>query len=135
MLMLARLRAGSPDDAVRDPDRALSLALRLTPPDALIVVETRAMAEAALGRFDEAVRWQRAALAAVREQGLSDLEPRVAARLARYEGGLPVGEVWLREESAGVRVRVALPAQSGATPDARAAPSKGDRPPAATGSR
>jgi hypothetical protein len=109
MLILARILAASPDAAVRDGARALALARRIEPRSALVVVETLAMVAAEVGRFDEAIRWQGAALAAVRSQGLSAMQPRVAGRLGRYERKQPNREVWLPEESKAVRISVELP--------------------------
>jgi hypothetical protein len=116
MLILARLRAASPDDAVRDGAVALALSRRIAPRSALVVVETLAMVAAELGRFDEAVRWQAAALAAVRDQGLSAMEPRVSSRLDHYERKQPNRAVWLLEESAAVQIHVELPDSRSATP-------------------
>jgi tetratricopeptide (TPR) repeat protein len=116
MLILARLRAASPDDAVRDGGRALALARRIAPKSALVVVETLAMVAAELGRFDEAIRWQGAALAAVRAQALSAMEPRVAGRLGHYRRKEPNREVWLPEESAAVQIHVELQGSQRAAP-------------------
>jgi tetratricopeptide (TPR) repeat protein len=117
MLILARLRAASPDDSVRSGGQAVALARRIAPRSALVVAETLAMVAAEAGRFDEAVRWQSAALAAVRDQGLSAMEPRVAGRLSRYERRMPNREVWLSEESDAVRIHVELPDSRRATPE------------------
>ena len=60
---LARLLAAAPDDRVRDGARAdaiMSDLLKTQQTPAL--AETMAMALAELGRFDEAVRWQREAI-------------------------------------------------------------------------
>ncbi len=91
--LLARLLATSEDPAVRDGDRALELARRaLDREPALEHAETVAMALAELGRFDEAVAWQRRVLTeAARAGGPS---PAMRRRLALYERGEPCRSPW-----------------------------------------
>ena len=89
---LAEVLAGSPDPAIRDGQRALQVALtayqarRETDHG-----EAVGMALAELGRFDEAVRFQRDLVAQAQAKGASpEVRARLAANLGRYERGEPV---------------------------------------------
>lgn len=65
-LLLARLLAAAPDAGVRNPERALELALEISrgrESDPL-VADTVALAHAARGELEEAVRWQQRAVEA-----------------------------------------------------------------------
>ena len=67
---LARVLATAPDDQVRDGRRALELVQALAAEyQTASVAETMAMALAELGRFAEAVEWQRFAMAIVSDAG------------------------------------------------------------------
>ena len=56
--------------------------------------ETRAMALAEVGRFDEAVTQQRAAIEAVSAVGLAPVAQAMADDLRRYEAGQPSRTPW-----------------------------------------
>jgi tetratricopeptide (TPR) repeat protein len=93
---IARLLAAAPDGAVRDGARALTLAQELQATGLSVeLAETLAMASAEVGRFREAVEWQRQVIAAVRENGgdQSRVETLVAT-LTRYERGEPSRTPW-----------------------------------------
>lgn len=93
--LLARLLATCPDPAVRDGERALALATRVfewqQSPDH---AETVAMAFAELGRFDEAVEWQRRAIADADASQDGGAAERARNRLARYQSRRPVRAPW-----------------------------------------
>lgn len=95
--MLARLLATCPRAAVRDGERALELAQALfgrarTLENALAV----AMAMAELGRFDEAVEWQRSLLRQAEEAELPAARIAILrTHLELYERGEPVRVVTL----------------------------------------
>lgn len=93
--LLARLLATCPDPAVRDGTRALDLATGVFErQQRLDHAETVAMALAELGRFDEAVEWQRRVVAqadASRDGAAAD---RARSWLARYESRQPVRDPW-----------------------------------------
>lgn len=90
LLLAARLAAAAPEAAVRDGVRALAWAERLhaLQPGAEST-EARALALAELGRFDEAVAWQRQAVEAARQRGAASLAEQMARRLAVLEAGRP----------------------------------------------
>ena len=94
-LALSRLLAAAPADAVRDGERALELLEAL--PDSVLMRdfgETRAMALAEVGRFDEAVTQQRAAIEAVSAVGLAPVAQAMVDDLRRYEAGQPSRTPW-----------------------------------------
>jgi tetratricopeptide (TPR) repeat protein len=98
---IARLLAAAPDGAVRDGARALTLAQELQATGLSVeLAETLAMASAEVGRFRDAVEWQRQVIAAVRENGgeQSRLEALVAT-LARYERGEPIRTPWSQDDA------------------------------------
>ena len=67
---LARLLAAAPDDSVRDGVRANTLMTSLLKnQETLGLAETMAMTQAELGRFADAVRWQRRAVDLARQAG------------------------------------------------------------------
>ncbi len=93
-LAAARLLAAAPDAGLRDGSEALALARGVEETHkTTAVAETMAMALAELGRFDEAVEWQRAAMsgAAGERAGASQ---RMAANLALYRLGRPCRTPW-----------------------------------------
>jgi tetratricopeptide (TPR) repeat protein len=95
---LARILAAAPDDTVRDGAEAV----RLT--DALLLssrnwtlLETRAMAAAEVGKFDEALRWQQTAI----EQAGSLPQPaavHMRETLAGYRRGSPCRTPWRADD-------------------------------------
>jgi hypothetical protein len=87
---LARLLAAAPDDQVRDGRRALKLIDQLVKGQQTIeLAETTAMALAESGRYQEAVRVQRDALAGAAGAGLPAVERRIAENLRIYENHMP----------------------------------------------
>ena len=88
--LLLRVLAAAPDARVRDGERALALMdERLGRDTSIETYETRAMVLAELGRYDEAMTWQRRAIAAAQEAGQAPRARGLAANLARYERGRP----------------------------------------------
>jgi tetratricopeptide (TPR) repeat protein len=97
---LARLLAASPDDRVRNGQRALSLVqdlLRNQPPTP-DVGETMAMALAELGRYPEAIAIQRNLIAGGEKAGARDIVRRLQANLTRYERGEACRTPWAEGE-------------------------------------
>ncbi len=95
---LARILAAAPADGVRDGGRALSLMQDLLKQQKTIgLAETMAMTMAELGRFDEAIAWQRDALAAAR-QGQRDAVARLEQNLALYESKMPCRTPWRNDD-------------------------------------
>ncbi len=94
---LARLLASSPNDEVRDGDRALVLAEELFGHDrSLSNAEILAMALAAAGRFEEAANWQRRLIAEAARFGHLDELPRLRQAQNHYKErrpaiGVPMG--------------------------------------------
>ena len=96
-LLLARLLAAAPQRELRDGERALELATAAVRGGETVAdAETLAMALAEAGRFPEALRWQRAALARVESTG-GDVR-RLRRRLALYRDGSPCREPWAATE-------------------------------------
>ena len=95
----ARLLAASPDQSVRDGQRALDLvqALAITY-KTTSVAETMAMALAELGRFVEATEWQRLAIAVATDGGHPDAARRMSANLALYERHEPCRTPWREDD-------------------------------------
>ena len=93
---LARVLAASPAPDVRDGRRALALIEPLMAAEPTIDrARTMAMALAEVGRFDEAVAWQRQAIAAAAEQGGGAAEAaRLAADLRGYQRRQPARTPW-----------------------------------------
>ena len=92
---LARLLAASPDDAVRDGRRALTLAKALfARVNSIEHAETVAMAYAELGRYSEAAAFQQAAINATTQWGGLDLLPRLQESLRHYQTGQPCRDPW-----------------------------------------
>lgn len=92
---LARLLAASPDPQVRDGQRALDLVQALSEQHKTTsVAETMAMALAEVGRFAEAVEWQRLAMSVAVDAGHPDAAQRMALNLARYQRQEPCRTPW-----------------------------------------
>lgn len=66
---------------------------------ALEYVETKGMILAALGRFDQALQWQQAALEAARNAGRVDIATRLEANKVLYLRGEPALDPWPESES------------------------------------
>ena len=92
---MARLLAAAPDDRVRDGKAALSIVEQLVKIQKTPALrETMAMTLAELGRYQEAVTWQRDAIAAAREVGRSDMTAALTENLRLYEGQRPCRTPW-----------------------------------------
>ena len=92
---LARVLAAAPDSSVRDGGRALTIVDGLLKNQrTLELAQTMAMAQAEVGRFDDAVRWQREVIGAAAQSNRRDLSARLAENLSRYEKGLACREPW-----------------------------------------
>jgi hypothetical protein len=86
--------AAAPDDRVRDGRRAAAIvsALMKTQRSASLI-ETMAMTQAELGRFDEAVRWQRQAIDLAQQSGRADMK-QLTETLQLYESRRPCRTPW-----------------------------------------
>ena len=94
-LAVARLLAAAPDPRVRDGSEALALAQAVEAEHkTTAVAETMAMALAELGRFAEAVEWQRAAMSGAASAGRAGASQRMAANFALYRLGRPCRTPW-----------------------------------------
>ncbi|MCP3964330.1 MAG: tetratricopeptide repeat protein [bacterium] len=95
---LARLLATCPDAAIRDGDRALQISLSLFRAlENPLFAETAAMSLAELGRYEEALTWQRRLISEAERAGGAAILPRLRERLALYERGEPCRAPWLEE--------------------------------------
>jgi tetratricopeptide (TPR) repeat protein len=95
----ARLLAAAPDDRVRNGARALSIMNELLKAQQTLAMgETMAMAFAEVGRFDEAVRWQRDVIRAASESKRDDLVRKLTANLRLYESGKPCRTPWTEDD-------------------------------------
>jgi tetratricopeptide (TPR) repeat protein len=96
---LARLLAASPDEQIRDGNRAMVLVQELIQKEQRTVDlgETFAMALAAQGRYDEAAGVQRDLIAGVQKAGLKDLATRLSENLALYQRGEPCRTPWTED--------------------------------------
>jgi tetratricopeptide (TPR) repeat protein len=96
---LARVLAAAPDDRVRDGRRALTITESLLKTQrTLELAQTMAMALAEVGRFDEAVQWQREVIAAAAQSSRRDLSTKLAENLSRYEQRLPCRVPWPEDD-------------------------------------
>lgn len=92
---LARLLATAGEEAVRDGGRALELAQAVFRSYASVEHgATVAMAYAELGRFEEAVAWQRRILQRAESVGRSEALPELREHLESYRAGRPVRAPW-----------------------------------------
>ena len=92
---LARLLAAAPDAGVRNGARALALAERLAEEHRTVAVaETMAMALAELGRFAEAIEWQRLAMGVAADAARTAVVRGMAANLALYQRNEPCRTPW-----------------------------------------
>jgi tetratricopeptide (TPR) repeat protein len=92
---LARVLAAAPDEATRDGDQALVLAKSLAPQrQGVDAKETMAMAFAAAGSFEDAIRWQEEAIQlATRDRNAVWLDS-LRANLDRYRQQQPASAAW-----------------------------------------
>lgn len=95
----ARLLAAAPVDNVRNGQRALSIlsGLGVEQRWTIPMAETMAMALAETGRYPEAAKWQRNAMAEARTSGNAAILPRMAENLRLYEQGRPCRVPWGEE--------------------------------------
>ena len=94
-LAAARLLAASSDPSVRNGQEALDLTQALVEQhDTTALAETMAMALAELGRYTEAMEWQRRAMAGAAAAGRADVAQRMAANLALYRSSTPSRTPW-----------------------------------------
>jgi tetratricopeptide (TPR) repeat protein len=96
---LARILAAAPDDSVRDGTAAVRLTEKLLESNrSWTLLETRAMAAAEVGRFDDAVKWQQAAI-----QGAGSVAPAAMAHmrdiLGGYRRGAPCRTPWRADDA------------------------------------
>jgi tetratricopeptide (TPR) repeat protein len=96
---LARVLAASPDDHVRDGATALKLTQDLWAKQRTVAIaETMAMALAEAGRYDEAVRWQRDAVAEAAREKRRASAAWAADNLLRYERRQPCRTPWSADD-------------------------------------
>lgn len=96
---LARLLASAPDDQVRNGPRSLELVEALAQQyKTAAVAETMAMALAELGRFAEAVEWQRFAMGIAADAALPSVARGMASNLTRYLQNEPCRTPWRDDE-------------------------------------
>jgi tetratricopeptide (TPR) repeat protein len=96
---LARLLAAAPDDSVRDGVRANTLMTNLLKnQETLGLAETMAMTQAELGRFGDAVRWQRRAVDLARQAGRPEIVSRLTENQRLYESGRPSRTPWANDD-------------------------------------
>ena len=99
---LARLLAAGFAAESRDGERALAMALELFSgskrPD---YAETVVMALAELGRFDEAIEWQRRLILETERAGETAALPRLRRTLDSLARNEPVRSPWLRSQDGG----------------------------------
>ena len=93
---LSRILSAAPVDRVRDGQRALTIAdtLAAREPAGADAAETTAMALAELGRFDDAVQWQRQAIASAERSGRLAAAQRMGESLERFERRTPARVPW-----------------------------------------
>jgi Flp pilus assembly protein TadD len=97
-LELARLLAAAPDAEARDGFEAVMWAevvARTTKYERAEALDVLAMAYAEQGRFGEAVRTARAAVARAEEQGLYDMAEQIRSRLILYQDGQAYHARWI----------------------------------------
>jgi len=92
---LARLLAAAPDNAVRNGREALRIAQQLLQTQrSPALLETTAMAQAEVGRYDDAIATERQAMTLARSAGQSALADRMRENLARYQQRQPCRVPW-----------------------------------------
>jgi tetratricopeptide (TPR) repeat protein len=95
---LARVLAAAPDDRVRDGRRAAAIVSALMKTQrSPALTETMAMTQAELGRFDEAVRWQREAIELARQTGRTNVGG-LTETLRLYESRRPCRTPWADDD-------------------------------------
>jgi tetratricopeptide (TPR) repeat protein len=110
---LARVLAASPDDRVRDGQRAIAIVRELFKTQKTTALgETMAMTLAEVGEYAQAVDIQRGVLAAARKAGLSDAVRRMERNLQLYEHQKPCRTPWSDDETAALVIAPITPAPS-----------------------
>ena len=95
----ARVLAAAPDDNVRDGGQAMAITQSLMKqPHGVDLYETMAMTLAELGQYDQAVQWQRGAIAAAMKEGHAELGDAMAANLRLYESHMPCRTPWRNDQ-------------------------------------
>lgn len=98
-LALARLLAAAPDDRARDGRRALALMQELARgPQTVETAEAMAMALAETGQYDEALRWQRDAVASAERAGRAEVAARMTDNLRLYQRREACRTPWREDE-------------------------------------
>ena len=96
---LARILAASPDAAVRNGREALRIAQQLLQTQrSPALLETAAMAQAELGRYDEALATQWQAMTLARSVGQQPLADRMQTNLRRYQQRQPCRVPWAPDD-------------------------------------
>lgn len=98
---LARLLAAAPDPAVRDEKRALEIVSDLVQHhqgDSLEVGITFAMALAAVGKFQQASRYQESMIKYLEQAGKPDLARSLRGNLVLYQQGKPSRLPWAKDD-------------------------------------
>ena len=102
---LARVLAASPDDRVRDGQRAMAIVQVLFKGQKTTELgETMAMTFAELGEYARAVDIQRGVMAAARKAGLSDAVRRMETNLRLYERQKPCRTPWGDDDAAALAI-------------------------------
>ena len=96
---LARLLAAAPDDRVRDGARAQAILQNLLKAQRTsALAETMAMAQAELGKFKDAIAWQRTAIELARASGRAEGTAHLSETLSLYETGRPCRTPWTADD-------------------------------------
>lgn len=96
---LARLLAASPEDEVRDGERALIIVEKSLQGFMPVEhAETRAMAYAEVGRFEDAVNFQIQAISVAFSMGMIDFLTRLENTLALYRDHKPSRSPWVADD-------------------------------------
>jgi len=100
-LGLARVLAASPDDSVRNGQRAIAITQELFKGERTTALgETIAMALAESGDFAQAIAIQRDVMNATKQAGLTAQLPRMSANLTLYERHQPSRTPWSDDDLA-----------------------------------
>lgn len=96
---LGRLLASAPDPQVRDGAQALQLLEPLAgQSNSSTIAESMAMAMAEVGRYPDAIRWQRDAITRAGREGGPAAAARLNDNLRLYEGGSPSRTPWRADD-------------------------------------
>ncbi len=93
---LARLLATASDSKLRNGDRSFALILPLVQSGRVLpdYIETKAMAHAARGEFDQARAFQKSLIDSAEKAGLIEIVAGLQSNLERYQEGLPAHPNW-----------------------------------------